>query len=410
MRCNFASRDHEIIVFVENDAPLSIAFLLTQKEHFANLRILCNKHDFPIGYQRNINHMFSIASNDIVSYMQSDMVPGPLYDVEILKYLTPNIILSGSRCEPPLHPPSSEKHTIDFGLTPDVFDLDAFNAYANKVRCDKITDFFFAPFTLYKETWNKIGGHDVMFRRSREDSDVLWRLLLNGTEVKQCWNAIVYHFSCTSSRGENWWKTNSVDVQRRNALQMKADEIEMMKFIRKWGSFRHPSSITEAKHYKYNVSAALRNCDDHCLDVLIHMIPLFQRIYVDNPSLQYVLQSKYDALQKPANNLLNFSEADWSIYGKHYHQVPFEDIFKFSGNIEKEDVLLELDMHRVLVDPQQSYVLSNLQPILHESIAEGDSGDFEVDGIMIHIYELRNRIMENVVVHNPDFDMHIEEL
>ena len=44
------------------------------------------------------------------------------------------------------------------------------------------------------------------------------------------WKAVVYHFTCVSSRGKDWYK---VDGSDRAELQKRADTIEMNKFIRK---------------------------------------------------------------------------------------------------------------------------------------------------------------------------------
>ena len=60
--------------------------------------------------------MFEQASNDIVSYLQSDMVICKDYDKEVLKNVKPGIFLCATRVEPPLHPPGPEKITHDFGL------------------------------------------------------------------------------------------------------------------------------------------------------------------------------------------------------------------------------------------------------------------------------------------------------
>ena len=77
--------------------------------------------------------------------------------------------------------------------------------------------------------WNNIGGHDTQFRRSREDSDVLNRLILSGNTILQTWEALVYHFTCTSSRGKDWFNPKNTKAQERVKLQEQADYIEMKK-------------------------------------------------------------------------------------------------------------------------------------------------------------------------------------
>ncbi len=70
--------------------------------------------------------MFEFASNDIVSYLQSDMVISKNYDLALLKHIKPQTVLSSTRIEPPLHGVGSEKHTIDFGIIPQEFKYNEF--------------------------------------------------------------------------------------------------------------------------------------------------------------------------------------------------------------------------------------------------------------------------------------------
>ena len=71
---NLHDLNHEILVFIDSDNQDTFKWLLTQKSIFPNLKILRNELPIPYGYQRNINELFKEASNEIVSYLQSDMV------------------------------------------------------------------------------------------------------------------------------------------------------------------------------------------------------------------------------------------------------------------------------------------------------------------------------------------------
>jgi len=95
---------HEIIIFVDSDNQNTTGMLLEQKSLFPKLKIIKNNGD-PIGYQKNINYMFEIATHERVSYLQSDMVVSLKYDEAILSHLKDNMILSATRVEPPLHAP-----------------------------------------------------------------------------------------------------------------------------------------------------------------------------------------------------------------------------------------------------------------------------------------------------------------
>ncbi len=286
---NLSTLDHEIIIFIDNDNQGTFEWLLEQKSTLPKLKILRNILPVPYGYQRNVNELFLQASNDIVSYLQSDMVICKDYDVEILKRLEPGMILCSTRIEPPLHGNMGEKITYDFGLDPTKFDLKAFTEYAEDHKEDKMTEYFFAPFTLYKDVWNSIGGHDTMFRRSREDSDILIRLALNDIQIKQTWSALVYHFTCTSSRGPNWFDKNNNEAQQRAQMQQMADNVELGRFITKWGEFRH--DLTKPKYY--NIAAYVTGKDLNLANFAV-IQSYFYKVYVEDVALIDLMQEKYD--------------------------------------------------------------------------------------------------------------------
>ena len=79
---NLSILEHEIIVFVDSDNQGTTEWLLTQKQIFPNLKVLKNELPICYGYARNINEMFKFASNEIISYLQSDMVVCKNYDID----------------------------------------------------------------------------------------------------------------------------------------------------------------------------------------------------------------------------------------------------------------------------------------------------------------------------------------
>ena len=137
---NLSNLNHEIIVFIDSDNQGTLEWLIEQKTIFPNLKILKNPLPVCYGYARNINEMFKFASNDIVSYLQSDMVISKDYDVFISKHIKDNMILSSTRVEPPLHGPGLEKHTMDFGLTPKDFQYEMFLDWCEHNREEKQTE------------------------------------------------------------------------------------------------------------------------------------------------------------------------------------------------------------------------------------------------------------------------------
>lgn len=262
---------HDIIIFVDSDNQDTTQFLVEQKELFPNLTIIKNTGD-PVGYAGNINYMFAKAKTDVVSYLQSDMIVCLDYDKKLIANIKDNTILCSTRVEPPLH--SQESNAINyvenFGIVPSEFRYEDFLRFAEANAASKITKWFFAPFTLYKHVWLDIGGHDVSFKKSREDSDIALRLCLNKCELLQCWNAIVYHFSCTSSRGIEWWKQENKD---KELVRQMNDEIELTRFVNKWGTFIHPASYSEVEGYAKAHPEIMKN-------IIVHNPPIDESKFV----------------------------------------------------------------------------------------------------------------------------------
>lgn len=400
---NLYNKNHDIIVFVDSDNQNTTEWLKTQKLKFKNLTIVKNTSSIPVGYQRNINLMFEMAKTDIVSYLQSDMVISKNYDLDIIKNLDENTVISSTRIEPPLHPPSAEKITHDFGLDPSKFNFESFQTFSNSKKENKLTDYWFAPFTLYRKKWVEIGGHDTLFRRSREDSDVLYRLCLNGMKFKQDWNAIVYHFTCTSSRGIEWWKQQNQD---RIKTQNIADSIEYKKFLRKWRVFKHDVNHDESD-YKYNVSINFKNSKNKESFILENYF-LFNKISVDDINSYNLLKTEYSKFHDPANILLGIQTEQWNDYKKNHRTWEFEDIFT-SEKIKNDDVIIDFDLN--LLDQNTANCLFNIQEILKNSLSEGSSGEFSLlDTINVAVYNIKNRLRENIYVKNPDLNVNLEFL
>ena len=387
---NLNSKNHEILVFIDSDNQGTFKWLLTQKSTFPQLKILKNELSICYGYARNINEMFEYASNNIVSYLQSDMVICKNYDLEILKHLKPNMVLSSTRIEPPLHGSSDTTITHDFGLDPSKFNLKTFTEFAEIQKQDKVTEYFFAPFTLYKEVWNLIGGHDTIFRRSREDSDLLIRLVLNDIQIKQTWSAIVYHFTCTSSRGPNWFDKSNNQAQERNKLQSVADNIELRKFIKKWGQFTHSLN----KIFYYPITAKILG-NDLDLNKFLNFEIFFNKIYVEDVNIINKLQSNFDEQHDIANKLLNISSKDWEVYNYMYNKRnALSEVYPL---IEISDnIVIEFNLNRVDFSFIDSFLI-HLQTIINQT----EEGNFEYGPFKIFINKKINQAPNKIVVHNP---------
>lgn len=211
---------HEILILIDSDNQNQYEEFLEYRKDKPNIKIYKNEGD-RIGYQRNISILFSHAINDVVVYLQADMVAGNKFDHYFLEALNKNknAIITIARIEPPVHPESPEKITKSFGLTPEEFQYKEFIKFSKELQKENRPMIWghFAPFGMYKETYFKtLGGFDTRFRCSREDSDFIIRIGATKLDALETWNAHVYHYTCVSSRGKDWYKNDNEQVKINN--------------------------------------------------------------------------------------------------------------------------------------------------------------------------------------------------
>lgn len=331
---------HEVLIFIDSDNQNTYEALTEYKSSISNLRICKNPNPYPVGGQRNISVMFDAAKNDIVCYLQSDMVVGKDFDKHLIESLTSEkVVLSMARIEPPLHPGSPEKIVKDFGSTPEEFDYKAFNLFVDELQKENRPNIavHFAPFALHKKTWfDVLGGFDTQFRCSREDSDTIIRMELCDLEMIQTWNACVYHFTCVSSRGVDWYKSN-VDAAYKNELQQHADMQELKRFIRKWGFFgHHPQPV-------YNIAFKIEIDRMVSFELLQWLEPYCKKLYISDSQIVEELVSRLEFEAHYYSNLRwKYSYEYWQSVKELFNPIDFSSKI-LTTNIDseiQEDILI----------------------------------------------------------------------
>jgi hypothetical protein len=391
---NLDNKEHEILVFIDSDNDGTLDYLRSVKNDFYDLKIVTHKLNPVVGPERNCNLIAQLAKHDIVSYLQSDMVVSKHYDTDILNNLEENTIMSSTRIEPPLHGQSDKTFTADFGLQPEDFDMNGFLTYSEKAKSDKHINYFFAPYTFHKETWNKMGGYDTVFRRSRCDSDLVQRCKQLGIELKQTFAANVYHFTCVSSRGKNWFNKDNKEAQDRVSLQNVADFIEMRRFIRKWGSFNHG----ESKLFKYDIELLIHSESEELFKLAYDIEPYFSRVFLYSQEHMNQILDYVSHEHEVANQLYNFTKEDWEASKKFYNQTNYDQIYKIAHSKHKYNACLYLHSTENL-----EYVYQNIQH-LHKLIDGVDElGDYEFGPAVLSI---KNKVLiqNDLCVKNPEFD------
>ena len=221
---------HDIIVYVDGDNDKTSHWLDSE-----GITYLKNESDSPKGIAYAYNRCIEAATTPIVCMFHADMYMGKGFDIAILKYIKPSTVVSGTRIEPPLHPKGLEKIVKDFGMYPEDFTKEKFNDFVDKTiseNKDIITKGIFAPWAIYKEDITSIGMHDEKYHSYHEDSDIFNRFILNGYEIIQTWEGLVYHLTCRGGQFQD-----GIEQVTTNEAFHKMKKYALNLYINKWGTF-----------------------------------------------------------------------------------------------------------------------------------------------------------------------------
>lgn len=278
------------------------------------------KSDDRIGHTILYDKGIELATNKIVGILHADMIIGPNYIKNLLKHLKPKTVICATRIEPPLHPPGKEKIIHNFGIDFNSLDIEAFEKYCIESQenfQNQISKGMFAPWILYKEDFQAIGGHDPLFAPfPYEDSDLFQRWILNGYTLIQSRDAFVYHLTC---RGHRW----NEQIGKNDDYYILAEAKARKNYFRKWKSwikndeYQYPI-ITPV----YDIGYVVHNCTLSLLEILE---PLCNNIYIDD---QNVIDSYINLEQK--NTIYNLNK---KIFNIKNNQLTHNDILiEFNAN------------------------------------------------------------------------------
>ena len=309
------------------------------------------------------------ATNDIVMIYHADMYACPKMDEEVLKHLEKGKVVSATRIEPPLHPDGPEKVLQDFGIEPEEFDEQGLLNFINQtwegMPEDKTTEGIFAPWAIYKEDFQSIGGHDPLYApQSKEDSDIFNRFQLAGYETIQTWSGYVYHMTCRGSRFKDGAMRNpagQVFMKGRESSEWLAQNLRSTRnFIRKWGHMvKHDSYLKPIVPPKYDIGFVAYNCDKN---LLRELEPWCSKIYLDSGS-DYI--GDYIKEEQPD------TQFDLNERVKMYGVSKVSDL---------HDICVEFDCRKLNANNFQTIV--NLSEIIQQS---GETGIMEYDIFKFYI-------------------------
>jgi len=337
-------------------------------EKDSNVKIHRNEGPTRLGHTILYDTLVDMASNDIVMIYHADMYACPNLDTEMLKHLERGKVVSATRIEPPLHPDGPEKILKDFGIEPEEFDeqglLDFVSDHVG-TREDETTRGIFAPWAIYKDDFQRIGGHDPLYApQSKEDSDIFNRFVLAGYELIQTWKGLVYHMTCRGSRFKDGALRNpagQVFMKGRESSEwLKQNLRSTRNFIRKWGHMvKHDELMYPIIPPKYDVGFMVENCD---MNLLRELEPWCSNIYSNLTSKQFI---EYVNKEQPDT------------------QFDLTKRCRPSSEEPKNNVVVKFDCR--LLTPQNFQILVNLSQILKES---GEVGEMELEIFKFNIKSL----------------------
>jgi len=312
-----------------------------------------------------------MARTEIIFAFHADMVACKDLDKNILKHLKPCTVVSATRIEPPLHPAGLEKITVDFGVEADQFDFSKWYNESESLKQDKTTEGIFAPWCMYKSDYLAVGGHDELFApQSKEDSDLFNRFVLNGYQILQSWDALVYHFT---SRGSRFNKHAGGAAGKNSEEWLYTTNKNARNFIRKWGHFvKHDAFMKPIIPHKYNIGFVVHTCN---LEKLAVLEPWCSTIYIEDTD---VLTSHYLDLEQ------------------QHTTINLADKIKVIGySAPDNDIVVEFETTKL---NQESFnILMQLPEIIAES---GEIGTFELDIFKITINNMTTYEHDLIHIYN----------
>jgi len=295
-----------------------------------------------------------VAKNEIVTIIHADMIMSPNYLENMVKHLKPGIVVSGTRVEPPLHPPGKEKIIMDFGMDFDTLNIEAFESYVEELQVKHLnqkTSGIFAPWMVYKSDFQEINGHDPVFAPyPYEDSDIFNRMLLAGYELIQSRDAFVYHLTC---RGHKWQD----GVNKVHDKFPIYEERARKNYLRKWGcwvendEYQHP--IVPPRYKKTLVIEPEMTSPEHLINLITALEPWFDS--VDHKFVYNDVVKKWIATEN--------ENTDIDISSK-FNQERYDIVVTIKpGNSTEQDFAYIQQLPKIIEDsgePDTEFMLGNL--------------------------------------------------
>lgn len=281
-----------------------------------------NKTGRRLGLTNATNKVMAMVEEDVYILIHSDMYFMCNWDVAFRKQIKSKRLTCLTRVEPEIFPPEPCKVTEGLGNFPDDFDEMGFKKYSNYLTHKgkkKLGYGQFAPYGGLTKEWLKYGVDGNLAKQSHEETDMYYRMMMDGFDLRQTWESYVYHFG---GRGDRF---KDKDLTKFDDGWSKVNIQAIRNFIRKWGqppildkwSYpKLPSRGEDGNLNKMSLCVLTKNEGDHIYNFLHKIEPFFQDIViVDDKSTdgtvdeinRYIKETKgaKDGDGKPMNYYFN---------------------------------------------------------------------------------------------------------
>lgn len=382
IRENASRKDHDIIIFVDSDTDGTVEWLKENQKEFNYQYYINPKLGIDLyGIGKAYDYCIEKSTTDVCMIFHADMMLGEDADLEAYKHLKSKKVVCATRIEPPLHPNAGEKILEDFGIWPEDFKREQFNAYVKKTKESnkgKTTSGIFAPWMVYKNEFLAMGGHDPIMKSAREDSDVFNRMKLDGFEFIQSWESLVYHLTGRGGQFQHGEVTQ--DEKAKSEEWQRLMHNSTKEFIRKWGtSVKHTPLMEPIIAPKYNIAFVVENCNLSLLEVLE---PWCDRIYVDE-------------VFKVVGRAWDYVEVEQSNTGFDLSKR----VLMIGQNDPKGENDIVVEFNAQQLNNQNFSLLMQLPEIIAES---GEVGEFQLDIFKVSILAL-NRYENNLITNSDSY-------
>lgn len=382
IRNNAHRKDHDIIVFVDKDTDGTVDWLKENAESLG-VKYIVNPdlNNTLYGIGRAYDRCVADAQTDIVVVFHADMYLCKDADLKMYNKLTENSVVCATRIEPPLHPPGAEKIVMDFGLWPESDVQDGFKeeellSFAEKESSEqsgKITHGCFAPWMVWKKNMVEIGGHDPVMKSAREDSDIFNRFVLNGMDLIQVRDGLVYHLTCRGGQFEHGVLTQ--DHSQKSKDWQRLMENSTWDYVRKWGCFvEHDQYLMPIIKPKYDIGFVLTNSS---YEAARFLEPWCSTIYLDEEADLLFLRSRL----------------------KEVSSYDPEERVKPISELGEHDIIIEIDSDNL--NNENAKWIGLLNEIITE---EQEIGKFNLEGLIITVNRVVNKNNELIRVKNEFFN------